>query len=676
MKKLLFTLLLAAGTLTAWAYEKYPAALYVVGNATSFDWGPSSNPATAPILYQKSEKVYEGFVNFDETNGELKFLATNEYNKGQWGPSKGGTSVNSSTANLSYVDGGSPDNKFRFNLNLGLYLITVDLTTEGSESVTFKEWKSTGDGADVYEIGNLNQLKAFADCVNKYDATISGKLTANIGDNDNKMDYAIGWYDSGESNKLYSGEFNGNGYTIYLGIDDTNNGKKGLFGAATGGANIHDVIVAGSVRAKEKVAGIIGYADGGGKITLSKVINKASVQSTGNYSGANAAGLVGCAVSNTIFDASFCGNAGDVSGYNGECAAFAGWTQDNGQSGNDNKKTVITSCWNTGIISGMENNCNLYRNTGMVNASGCYDASATGTRTQGTRLTVNGVNNVSISNVTDLTNFSSIVNLGANFLNAELTADIATYSGDKIGDSQFDESKDYYYTGTFDGKGHKITISYNNSSENEIALFKYVNGCTIKNLIVDGSITGNKFLAGLVNYAYRATTIQNVVVAVNITSSLDGDGTHGGVISVAEGEGTPIMENVAFVGSISASKSSGTCGLIGYAHNGGRIVYRNCYVSGTLTIADGKVFGRHGEFCENCYTTNTTLDKLDDSPRFLSGGKVEAGDVSSGKLCYLLNGDQKNIIWYQNLSGDSYPVPFSSHSRVYASPATGSLKCD
>ena len=101
-------------------------------------------------------------------------------------------------------------------------------------------------------------------------------------------------------------------------------------------------------------------------------------------------------------------------------------------------------------------------------------------------------------------------------------------------------------------------------------------------------------------------------------------------------------------------------------------------MSGTLNIKDGKVFGRNGEFCENCYTTNTTPGKLNDSPRFISGGEVEAGDVSSGKLCYLLNGDQKNIIWYQNLSGttDNYPVPFSSHSRVYASPTSGSLKCD
>ena len=36
---------------------------------------------------------------------------------------------------------------------------------------------------------------------------------------------------------------------------------------------------------------------------------------------------------------------------------------------------------------------------------------------------------------------------------------------------------------------------------------------------------------------------------------------------------------------------------------------------------------------------------------------VSDEDVSSGKVCYMLNSDQSQIRWVQNLGTDSYPVP-------------------
>ena len=733
MKKLLFTLLLAAAVLPGWA-EKYPSVLHVAGNATTAGW----LNGTSTLLYQVSEKKYEGFVSFTGTEGgEVKFLCQADWND-LWGPSSNGTAVSGNgTFNLSFSNG-SPDLKFKPTIS-GLYLVSIDLTTENSETATFTQWTSSS----TYEIGSLGQLKAFADGVNKFDASINAALTADI----TGMDYAIGWYNSADNNKLYSGEFNGNGHTVKLAIDDENKSKKALFGAAKGGAYIHDLIVAGSVTAQAKAAGIIGYADGGGTITLTNVINTATIQSTGS-SDANAAGLVGCAVNSTVINATNCANTGSVSGQQGECAAFAGWTQKSSVT-----KTTFTNCWNSGTINGIESQAQLYRNSGQVTAYNCYDLTNVGNQgtkldasTKGsgelcfklngdqtsinwyqtlgeggdtypvpfssghsqvyasgnvkcdgtlegsnsfsndasasstpphtfeggngwctvcnclnkTYLTADGEGYYSIGNANDLNWFAAYVEEVNHGANAKLTSDIATYSGAYIGNTDYTS-----FSGTFDGQNHKITVSFGN--EAKIGLFRCVKNGTIQNLIVDGTINAGNYhlMGGLVNESRESSTYKNIVVAVNMTSTHSGDGTHGGVISVAWG--VPTLENVAFVGSINAGSDYGSCGMIGYAHSGGDIHYKNCYVSGTLTLTgdNNRVFGRNGEYCDNCYTT-LSMTKLNNADRF-TGGDVTSDRVSSGELCYLLNGSScYDAKWFQNLTGttDSYPVPFNTHGIV------------
>ena len=39
--------------------------------------------------------------------------------------------------------------------------------------------------------------------------------------------------------------------------------------------------------------------------------------------------------------------------------------------------------------------------------------------------------------------------------------------------------------------------------------------------------------------------------------------------------------------------------------------------------------------------------------------------MAGGELCYMLNGDQSQIAWYQNIEEDETPVPDASHLRVY-----------
>lgn len=39
--------------------------------------------------------------------------------------------------------------------------------------------------------------------------------------------------------------------------------------------------------------------------------------------------------------------------------------------------------------------------------------------------------------------------------------------------------------------------------------------------------------------------------------------------------------------------------------------------------------------------------------------------LASGEICFKLNGDQSNIVWYQTLAEDSYPVLFKDHLQVW-----------
>lgn len=274
-----------------------------------------------------------------------------------------------------------------------------------------------------------------------------------------------------------------------------------------------------------------------------------------------------------------------------------------------------------------------------------------------------------IATVADYYWLAGAVTSGEVNYKAKLTSDL-----DFSTDGFFPLSCDKYrFEGEFDGAGHTMSNISIEGSYNNLAFFRSINGATIKNLKVEGSITTDRYqMGGLVSVSRGASVIQNVVVATNMASSHSGDGTHGGFIAVAYD--VPTIQNVAFVGSINAPADYGTCGVIGYAHSGGSIHYTNCFVGGTLTLTgdNNRVFGRNGEYCDNCYTTLTSMTKLNDANRF-NGADVSASQVESGELAYLLNGSVSGATtWYQAIGTDAYPTPFGT-AVVYAN---GYLYCD
>ena len=110
----------------------------------------------------------------------------------------------------------------------------------------------------------------------------------------------------------------------------------------------------------------------------------------------------------------------------------------------------------------------------------------------------------------------------------KLTADISVSAMAGTGENNS-------FQGTFDGGGHTLTFTKGSMAEpfgeERCAPFRNTKGATIRNLKVKGDIyTSNKFAAGLVSYNFENANIENCHVSTVIHSSVNGDGSHGGIM--------------------------------------------------------------------------------------------------------------------------------------------------
>ena len=141
------------------------------------------------------------------------------------------------------------------------------------------------------------------------------------------------------------------------------------------------------------------------------------------------------------------------------------------------------------------------------------------------------------------------------------------------------------FSGTFDGGNH--TIEFNNGtagtpfSQALCAPFRVINGATIKNLHVKGTIvTNQKYAGGLVGYVYGTSSIINCISNIDITKTGGGDATHGGFVGQQE-SGTLVFEDCIFEGRLAGSSSAKkAAGFIGW--RGGTVTYTNCIQAGTI----------------------------------------------------------------------------------------------
>ena len=210
-------------------------------------------------------------------------------------------------------------------------------------------------------------------------------------------------------------------------------------------------------------------------------------------------------------------------------------------------------------------------------------------------------------------------------------------------------SKTRPFKGTFNGNGHTLTFTY--SSGEYIAPFRYVEDATISNLHTTGTIiTSSKFSSGLVAYARGTNAINNCWSSVVINSSVDGDGTHGGLVAYTEENNSYTkLNNCLFDGSIIGAKTHSCGGLVGWSYvmttlnncvcrpqsitlvsssnnatfsRGYNVIVNNCYYSENLPGASGQ------GTAIGTMSNDDLVDALGD------GWKIKDGKVIPGIMKY------------------------------------------
>lgn len=200
----------------------------------------------------------------------------------------------------------------------------------------------------VYQIGNAQDLEAFANVVASGNNTANAVLTADI-------DMAgVSHQPIGTTSSIYKGTFDGQEHFVRnMTIELTDVDYVGLFGVVGNGAYIKNVIIDMSctISGHAFVGGIAGGTNGGGSVTFENCGNEGMISAAQQ----NAAGICGVSMGSACgIVMKNCFNSGGITA-DREAAALCGWVGDNGSS--------ITNCYNIGFIIGMDGSYSMWRNT-------------------------------------------------------------------------------------------------------------------------------------------------------------------------------------------------------------------------------------------------------------------------------------------------------------------------
>jgi len=223
------------------------------------------------------------------------------------------------------------------------------------------------------------------------------------------------------------------------------------------------------------------------------------------------------------------------------------------------------------------------------------------------------------------------------------------------------------FTGTFDGSndtGYTISGLRITGYINNRGLFGYVGvGGTVKKLTVQGSVTGDKYVGGIVGV--NTGTVEDCISSVNVSGndSVGGVvGTNGNADDLGEvqrcsangnitstggglqyfggvvGENPYLVKDCSFTGTLSAPEADNVGGVVG--NNTGMYIpvsgagVENCYATGNVTGGRfvGGVVGQNGTTVKSCYyTTGIVTSTSTPGVEHGTGGVV---GVNSDKVQY------------------------------------------
>ena len=205
---------------------------------------------------------------------------------------------------------------------------------------------------------------------------------------------------------------------------------------------------------------------------------------------------------------------------------------------------------------------------------------------------------------TNIAYFNSSFN-GYQGKHIRLDADISVTTMVGTGDNA--NSNPNTFRGTFDGGGKTLTVNYDGGATLNTAPFRYVDGATIQNLKVAGSITSSRaYGAGIVGSVIGATTtIKNCCVSATVNCTYSGSSSTSGFVGLVETGATINIEGCAFTGSLTGSNANYCAGFVAYKV--GTITIKDCLFAPTeLTVSTDRfvTFVRGGN-TTRCYYTQS-----------------------------------------------------------------------
>ena len=242
--------------------------------------------------------------------------------------------------------------------------------------------------------------------------------------------------------------------------------------------------------------------------------------------------------------------------------------------------------------------------------------------------------------------------------------------------------------GNFNGDGHAITIEMADMGGNA-ALFPEMAG-NVENLIIHGSIQTNGSRAGSIAGNARMALVRNVYSDVNITSSVVGDNTSGGLFGWM-GEKEKHVENCIYAGdfTLPGSEAGARCARVGgvagwtatktYVTN--VALLGHIYGAGDQTLDNDTENSQNiarnpgNVVTENVYVVNPIQgNSVSDHDKYIHYENEEG--IANGELAFFLNGKKSGLDgFYQMIGTDPIPMPIKKDGAlVYANAPK--YRCD
>lgn len=201
------------------------------------------------------------------------------------------------------------------------------------------------------------------------------------------------------------------------------------------------------------------------------------------------------------------------------------------------------------------------------------------------------------------------------------------------------------FSGTFDGNGHTVMLAISGDSDYQALFAKLAAGAVVKNVTVEGKVTGKKCVAGIAGYATDNVKIENC----KNTASITGTKNVGGILGEAYNNEESISVGIKNCANEGAVNSTGSAigGIVGKMEGQNSII--DCYNRGNITGFNnyagivGQSTGALVATIKNCYSVGavTTYGASTNAGYALIGG----GKNYALTNCYAIEQDGLNLAY-------------------------------